>query len=401
MRARALGGLLALACAAALAGGAGAEGAPGLRPEARPLPEAPLRPLARGEAPPAALAAAPPRPAARPGAGAGAGAGIGIPLRLAVLPPPAQDRGALLAASAPLAVPPGLLEGRVSTMGAPLAHARLVHAERLLDDLFALPLPAVMARAPETPDLPEAPGRPQPRPAAVMAWAAAVQVPVIDTRHAPPGVLAGLSPLAVAQAVLPVQRRADFARVVAAAAPAATVRGNARPLVQGSGLCGVAILSGRTLGHVPGPGACGVEDAVELRAVGGIPVSPAVTVDCRTASAFATWVERVANPQIGGQGGGLARLELAGGYSCRGRNNVAGARLSEHAKGHAIDVTGFVLRDGSRLTVLADWGHRALREMHRGACGIFGTVLGPAANAAHRDHFHFDTARYRAGAYCR
>ncbi|MBW7921763.1 MAG: extensin family protein [Rubellimicrobium sp.] len=234
-----------------------------------------------------------------------------------------------------------------------------------------------------------------------MAWAAAVQVPVIDTRNAPPSVLAGLSPLAVARAVLPAQRSADFARVVAAAAPAPAARGSARPLVQGSGLCGVAILSGRALGHVSGPGACGVEDAVEVRAVGGITVSPAVTVDCRTATALATWVERVANPEIGNQGGGIARIETAGGYSCRGRNGQAGARLSEHAKGHAVDIMGFVLRDGSRLTVLGNWGNRALRAMHRGACGIFGTVLGPEANSFHANHFHLDTARYRAGSYCR
>ena len=43
-----------------------------------------------------------------------------------------------------------------------------------------------------------------------------------------------------------------------------------------------------------------------------------------------------------------------------------------------------------------------LRNLHRAACGPFGTVLGPNANAAHRDHYHFDTARYRSGtAYCR
>jgi hypothetical protein len=28
-------------------------------------------------------------------------------------------------------------------------------------------------------------------------------------------------------------------------------------------------------------------------------------------------------------------------------------------------------------------------------------VLGPNANSFHRDHFHFDTARYRSGSYCR
>jgi hypothetical protein len=41
-----------------------------------------------------------------------------------------------------------------------------------------------------------------------------------------------------------------------------------------------------------------------------------------------------------------------------------------------------------------------LRRLHKGACGVFGTVLGPEANEAHRDHFHFDLAQRRNSAYC-
>ena len=41
-----------------------------------------------------------------------------------------------------------------------------------------------------------------------------------------------------------------------------------------------------------------------------------------------------------------------------------------------------------------------LRRLHKGACGVFGTVLGPEANEAHRDHFHFDLAHRRHSAYC-
>lgn len=332
----------------------------------------------------------------------------GEPLSKAWMPPLPQDKGEALVAGGTLAVPPRLLEGRVSTMDRRAQGPEMAQDRRTLDRLFSSPLPMpqpAVWRGPVPPvrlaASPVPPARPQARTAAVAAWAAAVQVPVIDTQNARPDVLAGLSPLAVWQALRPDIRREDFRVVVAAATVSVTPRASAPALSQGSGLCGVPVLSGRALGTVAGPGACGVENAVEVTGVGGIRLSPAVTIDCHTASAFATWVERVANPQIGGQGGGLARIETAGGYSCRGRNNVAGARLSEHAKGHAIDVMGFVLRDGSRLTVRSRWGNRVLREMHRGACGIFGTVLGPSANAAHHDHFHFDTARYRAGAYCR
>jgi hypothetical protein len=41
-----------------------------------------------------------------------------------------------------------------------------------------------------------------------------------------------------------------------------------------------------------------------------------------------------------------------------------------------------------------------LRRLHKGACGLFGTVLGPDANAAHRDHFHFDLAARKRSAFC-
>jgi hypothetical protein len=43
---------------------------------------------------------------------------------------------------------------------------------------------------------------------------------------------------------------------------------------------------------------------------------------------------------------------------------------------------------------------RFLRQLHKGACGVFGTVLGPEANEAHRDHFHLDLAPRRHSALC-
>ena len=41
-----------------------------------------------------------------------------------------------------------------------------------------------------------------------------------------------------------------------------------------------------------------------------------------------------------------------------------------------------------------------LRRLHRGACATFGTVLGPDANEAHRNHFHFDLAPRKRSAFC-
>ncbi|MFN3868427.1 MAG: extensin family protein [Hyphomicrobiaceae bacterium] len=41
-----------------------------------------------------------------------------------------------------------------------------------------------------------------------------------------------------------------------------------------------------------------------------------------------------------------------------------------------------------------------LRQLHAAACGIFSTVLGPQANAAHHDHFHFDLKARRRTSVC-
>ena len=99
-------------------------------------------------------------------------------------------------------------------------------------------------------------------------------------------------------------------------------------------------------------------------------------------------------------------MTVAAHYACRSRNSRRGARLSEHAKGNAIDLSAFTFADGSGVSVLKGWNgapkdREMLRKMHRSACGPYGTVLGPNSDRFHRDHFHFDVAGYRSGPYCR
>ncbi len=170
-------------------------------------------------------------------------------------------------------------------------------------------------------------------------------------------------------------------------------------------VCDDPDIQGRTLPAIHGPGGCGIDAPVEVRSVAGVRLRDAGTMDCRTAAALKSWVEQSALPALRGQGGGLVGLRIAGTYTCRPRNNQSGEKLSEHGLGQAIDIAGFVLKDGSEISVLRGWGSgaagAALGTMRQGACGIFGTVLGPGTNAFHRDHFHFDTARYRSGSYCR
>ncbi|MET1754318.1 extensin family protein [Novosphingobium sp. RD2P27] len=126
-------------------------------------------------------------------------------------------------------------------------------------------------------------------------------------------------------------------------------------------------------------------------------------VTCNMASQFAGWarfgVDRAAEQILGSR---LAKIETFGSYSCR---TVAGSsRLSGHATANAIDVSGFVLEDGRRISVLEDWDggtsaeRRFLRVIHASACKRFGTTLGPAYNAAHRNHFHLEAD---AASFCR
>ena len=128
-------------------------------------------------------------------------------------------------------------------------------------------------------------------------------------------------------------------------------------------------------------------------------------MDCVTANALKSWLEKTAKPALSRKGGGLKSLRVAAHYACRTRNNQKGAKISEHGRGRAIDISAFRLADGSEVSVLKGWNakstSKAMRQMHKGACGPFGTVLGPNANRFHRDHFHFDTARYRSGRYCK
>lgn len=178
-----------------------------------------------------------------------------------------------------------------------------------------------------------------------------------------------------------------------------------RALKKGA-ICGDVALQGEAIGPVPGRiKGCGVPQAVRLRSVDGVVLSQASTMDCTTAKAIKRWVNSGARKAIGNYGGGLARIKVAAHYACRTRNNQPGAKISEHGKGRAIDISAVYTSDGTEISVLKDWGKgregRMLRQMHSAACGPFGTVLGPNADRFHRDHFHFDTARYRSGSYCR
>ncbi len=144
---------------------------------------------------------------------------------------------------------------------------------------------------------------------------------------------------------------------------------------------------------------CSTLGTVKLSALNTDSATVSVTnlgpVTCTTATPFAAWarygVDRAAQQILGSR---ILSIETYGSYNCR---NVAGtARRSGHATANAIDVSGFVLADGRRISVLDDWSggspaeRRFLRVVHDSACKRFGTTLGPDYNEAHKNHFHLE-----------
>lgn len=214
----------------------------------------------------------------------------------------------------------------------------------------------------------------------------------------PPGDSPSVSPR-------PERRPANFHRVAAASAAAAARATEPRALSRGGSVCGVREIRGEALAPITSRVAgCGVAAPVRVREVAGIGLTMPATIDCTTAKALNRWVKEGVIPAVGRRGGGLAQIKVIAHYSCRTRNNKPGAKISEHGKGHAVDIAGVILKNGVAITVLEAWRGRnsaVVKAMHRSACGIFGTVLGPDGDRYHQDHLHLDTARYRGGAYCR
>lgn len=130
----------------------------------------------------------------------------------------------------------------------------------------------------------------------------------------------------------------------------------------------------------------------------GIRLTQAVTVECGTVTALKEWIDTEMRPAFGQRD--VAKLRIAAHYACRGRNNKRNARISKHGKGKALDISGFIFTDGTEWTIQRDY-NKQIRKAHKGACGIFGTTLGPGSDGFHEDHLHFDTASYRSGSYCR
>jgi hypothetical protein len=248
-------------------------------------------------------------------------------------------------------------------------------------------------------------------------------------------------------------------------------------------------------------GECGSPVVYKVMSVGKGPevqLNPPAIMTCEMIASLEKWVRQDIQPQARAHlGGSVVRIETMSSYSCRNAYGRLRARLSEHGRANALDISAFsTAKDVA--SVLAHWGpttrelrviaarqeaeraaaaeeaskarergqqstitgatpaqpipgiviapmpsvsqqhqtvpgfispqrlggpkakgsataalpvlpeaatkgdpRRAfLREIHARACRHFGTVLGPEANNAHKNHFHVDMAPRRNANFC-
>lgn len=235
--------------------------------------------------------------------------------------------------------------------------------------------------------------------------------PILSTRNAPAAAVIVVSSRSssLTRSLRPYARPAapkiQSAPVVKASAVAAVPTPKISRSRNGS-VCGSRTIRGETIAPIVSRvKGCGIADPVRITSVDGVALSRPAIMNCTTANALESWVKTGVKPAVGRIGGGVVGLTVVADYSCRTRNNKPGAKISEHGKGHAVDISAINLKNGVSFTVLKGWRDpvqsKVLKKAHASACGPFGTVLGPNADRYHNDHFHLDTARHRNGAYCR
>lgn len=153
---------------------------------------------------------------------------------------------------------------------------------------------------------------------------------------------------------------------------------------------------------------CGCHDAVTVtQGPKGMKIVPPATMSCQMALALGhleSLIDELATAQLGE---GVRTLHQGGTYSCRKMARFD--LVSEHSYGNAIDVFAFTLHSGKKVSVLADFGAldadfetlppkgKFLRSLASAAYDrdLTSVSLSPYWDALHRDHFHFDMARYR------
>lgn len=139
---------------------------------------------------------------------------------------------------------------------------------------------------------------------------------------------------------------------------------------------------------------CGWRLAIRLRSRADAP-RPGVPLTCPMAAGLDLWMTRVAQPAASDLlGSRIVAVQDFGSFACRRIGGGNRGAWSQHAHANAIDIAGFRLADGRRVTVARDWraGQTGafLHRLRDGACRLFATTLSPDYNSAHHDHLHLD-----------
>lgn len=161
---------------------------------------------------------------------------------------------------------------------------------------------------------------------------------------------------------------------------------------------------------IEGPGACGGAELVRLEALDlpdktRVEISPPAVLRCSMAEAIVDWIRDDLAPLVKSNfGSPLRSVRNFAAYHCRPRNNIAGATISEHGRGNALDVRSITLANGRTVDPTDVQVPRLFREgWRKSVCARFSTVLGPGSDGYHENHIHVDLMPRRSGysAMCR
>ncbi len=159
-------------------------------------------------------------------------------------------------------------------------------------------------------------------------------------------------------------------------------------------------------GEEPG---CGIEQPIAVKEIlPGVDTGGA-QMRCETAHALATWMKDNVQPAMAVAMPGRKVTGIVPGstYACRLRNSASTGKVSEHARGNAIDVAAFKLDNDEKFEMKPREEDSTLegafqRTATASACLYFSTVLSPGSDATHQDHLHLDVLDRKNGyRYCR
>jgi hypothetical protein len=139
-------------------------------------------------------------------------------------------------------------------------------------------------------------------------------------------------------------------------------------------------------------------ETIVMRDKTRIIVRPPATLRCSMAESLAIWMRNDIAPAAVVLGAPLAEIENYDSFSCRGRNRIIGAQVSEHGKANALDIRALKLTNGTVIEPTNSIVSKAFREtMRKSSCKRFTTVLGPGSDGYHETHVHVDLAERARG----